>query len=167
MMAKQEVPGTVKLSDMTDEDLQQIADDSVSSVKRFEEVTKRGAFGVLAGDDADKTLRRLKEMRDEARGARDDLNDAAREIEQLQRRFFEAEAELAEKTTALRQVDRDASTRRFERAVADARAEETARSAAEIERLRGVVVRQESEIIELRASKKKLREALDRAREGR
>jgi hypothetical protein len=79
----------------------------------------------------------------------------------------EAESEIADKTAALRRADPEGVDRRVEIAVAAARENERAIVADELTKLRADVARQQSEIAELRASKKKLREALERAKEGR
>lgn len=74
-------------------------------------------------------------------------------------------AELAEKTAALRAVDREASAKHIETKIAEAREAERAAVTAEVTALRAICAQLRSENEELRANKKKLREALDRAKE--
>jgi hypothetical protein len=90
-----------------------------------------------------------------------------RDLQKLRERFTAAEVEIEQKTVALRSFNREASADRLETRVAEARAAERAAVAAELETLRSKVAKQQSEIDELRASKKKLREALERAKEHR
>ena len=89
------------------------------------------------------------------------------DLHSLRERFAAAEADLAHKTAALRSINREGSTERLEARLADARAAERAVVAVELETLRSEVANQQSEIDELRAAKKKLREALERAKEKR
>jgi len=140
---------------------------SVTTVDRFDEANKRGAMGFLAGAEAEGVLRGLREMRDAARSAKAALEDAERLILSLRDQLTKADAELAEKTAALRQTDPKVTQRRLESAVAEARAAEVERCSNELMNLRAEVARQRSEITDLRLSKKKLREALERAKEGR
>jgi prefoldin subunit 5 len=89
------------------------------------------------------------------------------ELQSLRERFNAAETEIAQKTAALRSINREGSTERLEARLADARAAERAVVAVELETLRSKVANLQSEIDELRAAKKKLREALERSKEKR
>lgn len=95
----------------------------------------------------------------------------AKTREQLQRTaalLEGARRDQAEKLAALRAADEERATRRIEQAAAtaseQARAVERSAVARELAELRGVTAAQQTEIAELRASKKKLREAVERAR---
>lgn len=101
------------------------------------------------------------------RAAKRDLDDAALTIQRLRAQLERATVELAEKTAALRATDPVDVQRRVDRALHDGRSEAAVTREAELAKLRGEVAQQRSEIDDLRASKKKLREALERAKEDR
>jgi len=157
----------VKLVDATDDQLAAIAEASATSLDRIGDAARSGALALASTAEAQRLLGQLKDMRDELRGAKLELEDATQAIRGLQGQLARAEAELAEKTTALRAVDREVSSRRLEEQVAIAREAEHRLSTSTIEGLRAENARLKSENDDLRASKKKLREALERAREGR
>jgi uncharacterized membrane protein len=108
--------------------------------------------------------------RDEARALRKLADEVGPHVEKLERDLAEARAELEEKTAtlrALRAIDREASRAAIDRMIAEAREEAVASVTTDLEALRSEVGRLRSENDDLRRSKRKLREALDRAREGR
>ena len=152
------------LTDSTDDDLRQIAKATATVADRLEAAHP---LGVLAVSETEALLRKLKGARDETRNARDELNRAAQVIEQLHEQLQRATGELAEKTAALRLVDPETVQRRVTDAKLAGYAEGVAASGMELGRLRAETAQQRSEIEDLRASKRKLREALDRAKEGR
>lgn len=77
------------------------------------------------------------------------------------------EDDLASRTAALRKVDEKHIEERVAREVAAARERERDLVAAEAAKLRSDLATSRAEVEELRASKKKLREALERARQTR
>jgi regulator of replication initiation timing len=95
-----------------------------------------------------------------------DLATLAAEVKGLEQRLAAAEADATEKTAALRVIDREGNAKRVERLVDEAREQERAKVAAELTALRAISARLRSENDDLRAGKKKLREALDRAKGG-
>jgi len=146
------------LVDVTDEELRELVDDGDSSPSK----TVRGGI-TLSDERAARLLLQLNQLRDEARIARTDLLDAEQAISALKQTLASTEAEVAKKDAALRACKPDKVARRVE----EARAAGAAEREQECLKLRAEVGRQQSEIEELRASKKKLREALERAKEGR
>ena len=155
------------LLDATDEELAALAEASTTGVDRIGDAARSGSLGLSATAEAQRLLAQLKDMRDELRGAKRELDGATQTIVGLHGQLGRAEAELAEKTAALRAVDRDGSMRRIEAQVAIAREAERLLSISTIEELRADNARLRSEVDDLRASKKKLREALERSKEGR
>jgi chromosome segregation ATPase len=117
--------------------------------------------------EVQRLLAQARAYRDEARELRKLADEVEPEVEKLRRELADARAELAEKTAVLRQCDPDDVRRRVEAARAGGKAEALATVDFEMTVLRGEVARLKSENEELRASKKKLREALERAKEGR
>lgn len=109
----------------------------------------------------DEELKRLLMV---VRQGKAELDFGRSAIQQLAQQLAAARAELAEKTAALRAVDRETSADFIEAKVAEARESGRAAAAAEVASLRAEIARQRSEVDELRANKRKLREALDRAK---
>jgi predicted nucleic acid-binding Zn-ribbon protein len=117
--------------------------------------------------DVQRLLDQARAYRDEARELRKLADEVGPEVEKLRRELADARAELDAKTSVLRQCDPDDVRRSVEAARAGGKAEALATVEFEMTVLRGEVARLKSENEELRASKKKLREALERAKEGR
>ena len=153
------------IEDASDEELLKLADDSVTTVDRYVD-SKHSPMGTVPGSRAQAMLLKLKEMRDAIRDSGAHLKGAEQSIVTLRDQLERTKAELAEKTVALRRTDPDAVQRLIDKAVTAARDAEAVRGAGELAILRAEVSKQRSEIDELRASKKKLREALERAKEG-
>lgn len=157
----------MKLVDATDDQLAALAEAGTAGVDRIGEARQSGALAITPTVEASRLLAQLKDMRDELRSAKQELDGTTQIITGLQGKLGRAEAELEEKTAALRAIDREVSARRIEAQIAVAREAERLLSTSTIEGLRAENAKLKSENDELRASKKKLREALDRAKESR
>jgi hypothetical protein len=92
------------------------------------------------------------------------LEDERKSHQATRGRLETVEGELAERTAALRRVDARHIQERLEREVAAARMLEREAVAADLARMRAEIATRQSENDELRATKKKLREALERAK---
>lgn len=157
----------MKLIDATDDQLAALAEAGTAGVDRIGEARQSGALAITPTVEASRLLAQLKDMRDELRSAKQELDGTTQIISGLQGKLARAEAELAEKTAALRLTDPDDVAGRLADARITGRQEAIAACEGELRGLRSENARLKSENDELRASKKKLREALDRAREGR
>jgi len=76
-------------------------------------------------------------------------------------------AENEQKTVALRELNKERDPERFDKAVADKVDFMTGLLQAKLKVSNEIIAKQESELRELRATKKKLREAIERYKEGR
>jgi chromosome segregation ATPase len=139
---------------VSEEHLIQMADRHRKLTEKLEALQAKFA-GASAHDERD------------AHVARDNLSEAMQMIQSLQSHLEETEAELSQKTSILRSYNREESTARIEARIAEVRDVERAAVAKELNDLRGENARLHSENDELRASKKKLREALERLKDQR
>lgn len=122
-------------------------------------------LGELRTSDSD-TLNELVTAKDQLISARELVRDTKRDIDAVTKANADLTAEIDQKTAALRELQKERDPARFERAVEERTKHieqlltlERSTSVSEIATLK-------SRITELEGSKRKLREALERAKEG-
>ncbi len=111
-------------------------------------------------DDVTALLEDLKQTKEAIKIARAEIAGSRHTIESLK-------ADNDHKTTELRRLQDERDPAVVERAIREACERATARADSELAALKSTIATLRSEAEELKASKKKLREALERAKDGR
>lgn len=122
---------------------------------------------VLGMGDLKGTPEELLEYRDLLLKAREEIKATKNVLATAERHALEQDAELREKTNALRDLQRERDPNRLEATVAARVESVTEQWRGQETAYRAEIATLKSRVAELEASKRKLREALDRAKEGR
>lgn len=124
-------------------------------------------LGELRMGDLKGTPEELLEYRDLLLKAREEIKATKNVLATAERHALEQDAELREKTNALRDLQRERDPNRLEATVAARVESATEQWRGQETAYRAEIATLKSRVAELEASKRKLREALDRAKEGR
>lgn len=116
---------------------------------------------------ADDLARQLHKARQDAAQFHEEVVDTRRLIDQVQREHKALTVDNEQKTAALRELQRERDPERIQRLIQEAVDKALIDANKQIADLRASAATKDSAITELKASKRKLREALDRFKEGR
>jgi chromosome segregation ATPase len=125
-------------------------------------VTEDQELGVVWLNDLVKEFYKLKEI---FKQREDQASQLTHQIDFVKHEFDSLRADNDRKTEALRVLQRERDPTRFDASIAERIAERTKALEDKLSQANMSLAKQRSEIEELKASKKRLREALDRAKE--